>query len=92
MDTIDLLRSFPYGVCHKQQIAFSTLAHLLENLIVQSSFQRGFMQKHSGKSDSDLSIAQRSKMLTSLWATVSTLYYVDKICKAETELLGKVYR
>lgn len=50
------------------------------------------MQKHSGKSDSDLSIAQRSKMLTSLWATVSTLYYVDKICKAETELLGKVYR
>jgi hypothetical protein len=76
---------------HKKQIAFSTLAHLLEGLFAESAFRKGFMQEHSGKGDADLSVAQRSEMLTSIWATVSMLYYVDKVCRSEPGALNEVY-
>lgn len=91
MDTISLLRSFPYVLDHKQQIAFSTLSHLLEHAFSQGSFQRKFMEEHSGKGDEELTINERNEMLASLWATVSTLYFIEKVCRCEPNMLGFVY-
>ncbi|KNX43270.1 hypothetical protein ROTO_00590 [Roseovarius tolerans] len=91
MYTISLLRSFPYVLNHKQQIAFSTLSHLLDHVLSQDYFQRKFMQEHSGKGDEELSITERNEMLASLWATVSTLYFIEKVCRCEPDMLGFAY-
>lgn len=91
MDTVSLLRSFPHALDHRQQLAFSTLSHLLETSVSQQAFQHAFMQQHSGKGDDELSIADRSAMLSSLWATVSTLYFIDKVCRCDPDMLLKVY-
>jgi hypothetical protein len=91
MDINSLLRSFPYVLDHKQTIAFSTLSYLLEQASSQRSFQKKFMKEHSGKGDEELSITERNEMLASLWATVSTLYFIEKVCRAEPHMLGFTY-
>ncbi|WP_371038218.1 hypothetical protein [Rhodosalinus sp. FB01] len=91
MGTISFLRFFPYALDHKQTIAFSALSHLLESAFSQMSFQKKFMQKHSGKGDEELSVSERSEMLDSLWATVSTLYFIEKVCNSEPNMLSPVY-
>lgn len=91
MNTIPLLRSFPNALDHKQTMAFSALSHLLESALSQMSFQNKFMQEHSGKGDDELSVSERNEMLGSLWSTVSTLYFIDKVCNCEPNMLGFVY-
>lgn len=49
------------------------------------------MEEHSGKGDEELSITERNDMLASLWATVSTLYFIEKVCRCEPFILGFVY-
>lgn len=91
MNAISLLRFFPYVLEHKQEIAFMTLSHLLEGSLSQKAFQHRFMRDYSGKGDEELSVTERNEMLASLWATVSTLYFIDRVCRCEPTMLGFVY-
>ena len=49
------------------------------------------MQEHSGKVNEQLSIDERNSFFTSLWATVSNLYFIHKTCMCEPELLSIIY-
>lgn len=91
MELISFLRTPPHVVSHKQRIVFSTLAHLLEGVSSQREFQREFMKDNSGKSEHELSVSLRSGMFSSMWSTVSALYFLDKICRTEKALLKSIY-
>ncbi|MDW4499717.1 hypothetical protein R5H30_17110 [Sulfitobacter sp. D35] len=92
MDLIETLRYFPLHIDHGQQAAFSTLAHLLESFQTEVRAQQRLMENHSGKSEGDFRICDRSEVIRSIWSSITLIHQIGKLSRSEKHFLNPIYQ